>query len=108
MLWLAVPILITWALHTRYPLLTDRNISVIMPAIALLVGVSLTAFERFGGAFLAALIVVNGLLTTSAYFDKPPWREMAADIGAAYPGGEPVLLDVEGEHAALWYHPSCR
>lgn len=103
-LWLTVPILITWALHTRYPLLTDRNISVIMPAIALLVGVSLTAFERFGGAFLAALIVANGLLTTSAYFDKPPWREMAADIGAAYPGGEPVLLDVEGEHAALWYH----
>mgnify|MGYP005849696589 CR=1 FL=1 len=103
-LWFAVPILITWALHTRYPLLTDRNISVIMPAIALLVGVGLTAFERFGDAFLAALILANGLLTTSSYFDKPPWREMATDIGAAYPGGEPVLLDVEGEHAALWYH----
>jgi hypothetical protein len=103
-LWFAVPILITWALHTRYPLITDRNISVIMPAIALLVGAGLAAFERFGGGFIAALILVNGLLTTTAYFDKPPWREMAADIGAAYPGGEPVLLDVEGAHAALWYH----
>lgn len=103
-LWFAVPLLITWALHTRYPLLTDRNVSVILPAIALLVGVGLTAFERFGAVFLAALILTNGLLTTSSYFDKPPWREMAADIGAAYPGGEPVLLDVEGAHAALWYH----
>ncbi len=103
-LWFAVPILITWALHTRYPLITDRNISVIMPAIALLVGAGLTAFERFGAVFIAALVIVNGLLTVSSYFDKPPWREMAADIGAAYPGGEPVLLDVEGAHAALWYH----
>ncbi|MEW6578556.1 MAG: glycosyltransferase family 39 protein [Chloroflexota bacterium] len=104
LLWFAVPVLITWALHTRYPLITDRNISVIMPAIALLVGAGLTAFERFGAVFIAALVIVNGLLTVSSYFDKPPWREMAADIGAAYPGGEPVLLDVEGAHAALWYH----
>jgi len=27
-----------------------------------------------------------------------------ADIAANYPGDEPVLVDVEGEHAALWYH----
>lgn len=106
LLWFALPLLITLSLHSRYPLLTDRNISVIMPAIALLVGAGLTAFEPFGAAFLVALVVVNGLLTTSSYFDKPPWREMAADVGARYPGGEPVLLDVEGEHAAAWYHMS--
>ncbi|GIV82395.1 MAG: hypothetical protein KatS3mg051_1749 [Anaerolineae bacterium] len=41
--------------------------------------------SRSGGSFLAALIVVNGLLTTSSYFDKPPWREMAADVSARYP-----------------------
>ncbi len=102
--WFALPILITVSLHSRYPLLTDRNISVIMPAIALLVGAGLTAFEPFGAGFLVALVIANGLLTTSSYFDKPPWREMAADVGARYPGGEPVLLDVEGEHAAAWYH----
>lgn len=105
-LWLAVPLIITLGLHSRYPLLTDRNISVIMPAIALLVGIGLTAFERYGSAFLVTLVIVNGLLTTSSYFDKPPWREMAADIGAYYPGGEPVLIEVEGAHAALWYHLS--
>ena len=104
LLWFALPVLITVSLHSRYPLLTDRNISVIMPAIALLVGAGLTAFEPFGAAFLVALVVINGLLTTSSYFDKPPWREMAADVSARYPGGEPVLLDVEGEHAAAWYH----
>ncbi len=104
-LWFGVPVILTAALHSRYPLLTDRNIAVIMPAIALLVGYGLTAFERFGALFLAALITVNGVFTTGAFFDKPPWREMAADIAADYPGGaEVVLLDVEGAHAALWYH----
>ncbi len=103
-LWFAVPLAITLALHSRQPLLTDRNISVIMPAIALLVGVGFTVFERYGGAFVVALVLVNGLLTTSSYYDKPPWREMAADIAAYYPGDEPVLVEVEGAHAALWYH----
>lgn len=103
-LWLGLPIILTTALHSRFPLLTDRNISVIMPAIALLVGFGLTAFDRFGRGFLIALIVVNGLLVTSAYYVKPPWRQMAADIAAQRPAGEPVLIDVEGEHAALWYH----
>jgi len=103
-LWLAVPLLITWAGHTRYPLLTDRNISVILPAIALLVGAGFIAFERTGALFLAALVLANGLLTTSAYYVKPPWRELAADVAPLTPAGEPVLLDVEGEHAALWYH----
>jgi hypothetical protein len=106
MLWFGVPILFTWALRTHYPLLTDRNISVIMPAIALLVGLGLTAFEHYGALWVTALVVVNGLLVTSAYYIKPPWRQMASDIAAAYPAGEPVLIDVEGEHAALWYHLS--
>lgn len=103
-LWFAAPILFTVALHQRYPLLTDRNLSVILPAIALLVGFGLTAFERFGRGFLIALVVVNGLLVTSSYYVKPPWRQMAADLAVQRPAGEPVLLDVEGEHAALWYH----
>ena len=103
-LWLGLPIILTVALHSRFPLLTDRNISVIMPAIALLVGFGLTAFDRFGRGFLVALIVVNGLLVTSAYYVKPPWRQMAADIAFQRPAEEPVLIDVEGEHAALWYH----
>lgn len=105
-LWFAFPIIFTWALHSRYPLLTDRNISVIMPAIALLAGFGLTAFERWGSRWIAVLVIANGLLVTSAYYVKPPWRQMAADLAARHPAGEPVLVDVEGEHAALWYHLS--
>ncbi len=103
-LWLGVPLLITVGLHSRYPLLTDRNISVIMPAIALLVGFSFLVFERYGALFLVVLVLTNNLLTTSSYFDKPPWREMAADVAPFVLAGEPVLLDVEGEHATAWYH----
>lgn len=103
-LWIAVPLTITLALHSRYPLLTDRNISVIMPAIALLVGFSFLVFERCGAAFLVTLVLVNNLTVTSSYFVKPPWREMAADVAPYTLSGEPILLDVEGEHAAAWYH----
>jgi hypothetical protein len=103
-LWVGVPLIITLSLHSRYPLLTDRNISVIMPAIALLVGFGFLVFERYGALFLVTLVIVNNLLTTSAYFDKPPWREMAAEVAPDTISGEPVLLDVEGEHAAAWYH----
>ncbi len=103
-LWFGLPLIITAALHSRYPLLTDRNIAVIMPAIALLVGASLIVFERYGALFLVALITVNGVFTTSSYFEKHPWRAMAAQVAPYTPPGERVLLDVEGEHAALWYH----
>ncbi len=103
-LWLGVPLAITLGLHSRYPLLTDRNISVIMPAIALLVGRGLTAFERPGRVFLVVLIAVNGLVVTSSYYVKPPWRQMAADIARLSVDAQPVLIDVEGAHAALWYH----
>ncbi|MBI5961700.1 MAG: hypothetical protein HY866_23380, partial [Chloroflexi bacterium] len=50
------------------------------------------------------LVIVNELLVTGAFYDKTPWREMAADVAARTPAGEPVLLDVEGEHAAAWVH----
>ncbi len=102
-LWFAIPLLITLALHNKYPLLTDRNISVIMPAIALLVGCGLATFERWGRLWLVGIIVIYGVFTWSAYFVKPPWKAMSADIARYMPPGEPVLVDVEGEHAALWY-----
>lgn len=105
-LWVAVPLSITLALHSRYPLLTDRNISVIMPGVALLVGFGFLAFERYGALFIVTLVIVNNLFTTSSFYDKPPWREMAADVSAMVPGDEPVLVEVEGAHAALWYHLS--
>lgn len=103
-LWFGLPLIITGALHSRYPLLTDRNISVIMPAIALLVGHGLTAFDRFGGLWVAGILLAVGLTTTSSYFVKPPWPQLSADVAARYVEGEPVLVDVEGDHAALWYH----
>ncbi len=103
-LWFGLPVIITAALHSRYPLLTDRNISVIMPAIALLVGHGMTAFEKFGRAWVVALVVVNGLLVTSSFYVKPPWRQMANDIAARHVASEPVLVEVGGAHAALWYH----
>lgn len=103
-LWFGLPIITTAALHTRYPLLTDRNISVIMPAIALLVGHGMTAFEKFGRTWVITLVVVNGLLVTSSFYVKPPWRQMADDIAARHVGDEPILVEVGGEHAALWYH----
>ncbi len=103
-LWFAVPIFFTVGMAPYFPMLTDRNVSVIMVPIALLAGYGLTAFGRFGRGWLVAFMVINGVFTTSSYFVHPPSRAMATDIAARYAADDPVLMDVEGEHAALWYH----
>lgn len=102
-LWFAVPIFVTVGMAPYFPMLTDRNVSVIMVPIALLAGHGLTAFSRFGRGWLVAFMLINGVFTTSSYFVHPPSREMANDLAARYAADDPVLMDVEGEHAALWY-----
>lgn len=102
-LWFAVPVAFTVGMAPFYPMLTDRNVSVVMIPIALLVGHGLTAFERFGRAWLVGFMLLHGVFTTSSYFVHPPSRAMAGDIAARYAAHDPILMDVEGEHAALWY-----
>ncbi len=50
------------------------------------------------------LIVAVSLTTVDAYFVKPPWRQVAADILNYRLDNEPVIMDVWVDDFALRYH----
>lgn len=97
-------IVILTLLNDNLKLLTDRNLSIILPALALLAGIGITAFDRFGQVALVIVLLVNGLFTTHSYHQKPPWREMAAYVADRQVDNQPIILDVGGDVQALAYH----
>ncbi|NJL94919.1 MAG: hypothetical protein HC915_14970 [Anaerolineae bacterium] len=87
---IGVPIALVIALtlfseNTR--LLTDRNLAILLPWLAVLVALGLSAFEPFGRAVLVGLFILNGLATTDVAADNPPWPEVAAFLALRRGGG---------------------
>jgi hypothetical protein len=103
MIALAVPLLIIFGIRPLH-LLTDRNLAIIIPALALLIGLGLTSFSGYAQAALVIFLLVNGLFTTDANMHNPPWRPISRYVGQHQIDGQPVVLDVGGEDAALSYH----
>jgi hypothetical protein len=103
MIALAVPLLIIFGIRPLH-LLTDRNLAIVIPALALLIGLGLTSFGGYARAALVIFLLVNGLFTTDANMHNPPWRPISRYVGQHQIDGQPVVLDVGGEDAALSYH----
>lgn len=104
LLWLGMPIVVTLAVYPHIKLITDRNLSLVLVPLALVLGRGLAAFPASGRGMLAVLVLANGLTSLDSYFDHPPVRELSVYIADHYPAGEPVLMDVEGEDKAMRYH----
>ncbi len=85
-------------------LLNDRNISMILPFMALLMGIGITAFDGFGRKALIIFLLVNGLLTTDVEYTAPPWKPIAEYLDAHQVDQQPILYQVYGEAAAMNYH----
>ena len=97
-LWAALPLALTLALNLALPVYTPRNIFLVMPGVALLVGAGLGRLRPPLAAGLAALIVLAGLGARSTLLpDKFPWRDFVREMAAHYQPGEPVLIH-QGEH----------
>jgi len=103
-LWAGLPAALLVIINTRFQILTTRNLLLVTPAIAILIGHGLMNLERNARVFLVVIIVVIGLLTTDAYFVKPPWRVVAADVLRYRLADEPILMDVWVDDFALRYH----
>lgn len=103
-LWLAMPVIITLTVYPHVKLITDRNLSLLLVPLALLVGRGISVFPKTGRVVLAFIVVANGLTSLDSYFDHPPMRELSTYIAYHYPNSEPVLMDVEGEDKAMRYH----
>ena len=103
-LWLGVPIAISIVVYPVVTVLTDRNLALLLPPIAVLAGHGIASFRPPARYILAALVLVNGLVSTDSRYVQPDWRTMADYVAQNYPTGEPVLMDVRGGDKALGYY----
>lgn len=98
--------------------LTERNLSIIIPPLAVLIGFGVTRFEGFTRGALVVFLLVNGLLTTDShqllyvdghYVTAPrqqnlPWRELIRVIADRQINGQPVLTEVGSDTMPVDYH----
>lgn len=104
---LGLPLLLIFGLpylSDSLKFLTDRNLSIIIPATALLVGYGIVSFEGFPRHALLAFLLIHGGLTLDAHQVNPPWRLVSHWIAAYQVAGQPVISDIGGAGAALDYH----
>lgn len=85
-------------------LLNDRNLAMILPPMALLMGAGIAVFKGYNRLALVSLLLVNGLFTTDAEYTSPPWRPIAAYVAQHEVDHEPIVYNVYGEAAAMGYH----
>jgi len=85
-------------------LLNDRNLSMLLPMLALLMGAGVALFRGFGRRALVAFLILNALLTHDAQALHPPWRAIAHYIAQRQIDQQPLVLDVGGANPALSYH----
>ncbi len=104
LLWLAVPVITIVVINPVYPILTSRNFLLVTPVIWLLVGHGIMNLDRTARVFVLVVLVLVSLFTVSAYFVKPPWRQVALDILNYRATNEPVIMDVWTDDFALRYH----
>ncbi|MFP4322990.1 MAG: glycosyltransferase family 39 protein [Anaerolineales bacterium] len=102
---LLVPLALVVVLESdQVSLLNDRNLSMLIPFISLLVGLGLARLPRALTPLVVAFMLVHGALTVDADFVSPPWRPISEFVAPHQVPGEPLLRDVGGADAALDYH----
>jgi Dolichyl-phosphate-mannose-protein mannosyltransferase len=97
--------------------ITERNLSLLIPPLMLLLGLGITAFDSFTRHAIIIFLLINGLLTTSSHqllpingsyvtaprSENPPWRQISQNI-EAHDLPSLVIMDVGGDAVVLRYH----
>jgi mannosyltransferase len=103
----ALPVIVVVGLpqiNDSWRLLTDRNLAIMLPFLALLGGLGLTAFKGFPRTALIAFLLVNGLLTSDVDPNHPPMRPIARYVAAHQVDDQPVIFETGGADPSLEYH----
>lgn len=103
-LWVILPVALTFAANHYLPILTDRNVMLLTPAVAVLVACGLTMVRGSGRAIIAAAIVLYGVTTVDFARIKPRWDTVAADVTAYAAPGQIALLEVGADDFPLAYY----
>ncbi|TVR20622.1 MAG: hypothetical protein EA396_10170 [Anaerolineaceae bacterium] len=103
-LWVLLPFGVLFFGNLFAPLLTERKLLIIAPAIALLIAVGLTALSPSARRLLVAAILLYSLTTVDYYRLKEPWDAIAAPALELGRAGDLYLAQVEvGQYPMKYY-----
>lgn len=102
--WLLIPFMILFVGNVYAPLLTERKLAFLTPAIALLMAFGLGNLRAPAPALLTVALVIYGLSYVDSYRLKEPWDEIALDA-VQYAGPHDLaLIEVgNGQYPMKYY-----
>jgi hypothetical protein len=103
-LWVIIPVAITVAGNNYLPVLTDRNVMLITPAVAVLIAWGLASVHGNGKVILAAAILLYGVTTVDFARIKPRWDTVAANLTTYAEPGDVVFMEVGADDFPLDYY----
>ncbi len=103
-LWLLLPFGVLFFGNLFAPLLTERKLLIIAPAIALMVGAGVTALTQPARGLVLVAIVLYGVTSVDYYRIKEPWDVISAPALALGQPGDLYLAQVEvGQYPMKYY-----
>ena len=104
LLWMIIPVALTFIGNTRFSIMTYYRISLITPAFVLLWAFGLSNFPRPTRLFLIAVVTVYGVVNVDFYRPKFPEREFAALASTYALPGDLALVDMKGADFSPMYY----
>jgi len=89
--WVIIPFGVLFAGNFIAPLLTDRKLLLIIPALCLLMAIGVHQLERMGRGLVLVALVVYSLATVDFYHQRELWREIA-DSALDYAQPQDIFL----------------
>lgn len=104
--WLVVPVLLTYILNLRVPILMDYRLTQITPAVALLIAFGLGNLRGLGRGFLVAVIVFYGVTIDDVPVPRPPWRDVGLNAARYAVPGDLAMAHVtpSGDWQVIYYY----
>lgn len=103
-LWIVVPLALTFIGNLRFSILTNYRVSQISVPIVLLVAFGLGYFRPRTRAFLLAVIMLYGVVSVDVYRPKFPWRDFGALASQYIQPDHLVVMDLKGVDFSIEYY----
>lgn len=94
LMWLLLPVFITFAANAWLPILTPRKLALVAPALALLLAWGLSNLRQPLRGLLVAVLLIYGVATVDFYQPKEPWDQVAVNMTRYAQPGDAALMEV--------------
>lgn len=102
--WVIIPFMVLFVGNIYAPLLTDRKLLLITPAIALLMAIGTAQLDRLGRGLIIMAILIYSLMTVDFYHQREPWRDITDTIFAYAQPQDLFLAEAEvGQYPLKYY-----